>query len=523
MEEISIPSVLNAIFGQTPKSLVNQAYLDQANPAPTTPGDPGYADTMGYGQPGMTNNLGNAVKQLPYTDPNIFTKIFNSGLANQISSANAAYQLRPGEAQQQYDIQRGQLKQAVGSIPVGQLPFNGNVEATISGAQFPNISAPVLLSGQNSTALSDAGYPAQSARAAVNEAWANTLDAQNKASQAQAEANEGVPSSRASTEAMRLSAAKGLAFNQNVMAPSDLKEAWLNSQYNRATTIAALKRQATSEKTKDIYGKVQQLMAEGAYNKQPDVNTAEGRKAAYDATVSGALPQTAGIDKQTAILNAIGQNANAHYQPAGSPISRQIYDDGGGNYRVGDIETTPGYIRAASKMNQLSQLGDFSSAGSSLSGGATRIPGGTTIRSPDGSALPMKPTGTPIHLGGDSDVAVPANLPMPARPVRAEPIVPSQPGSSSLAVPTVAPAVANVVKQALMNQPTAATSTAPRSGDDALSAYQNGKMSKTDAMKVLRKHIIGPEWVQASVTPTWHWDMQKGSNGNLTHTYLDTK
>ena len=445
MGDIDIPSVLNAIFGQTPKSLVNQAYLDQANPAPTTSGDPGYASIMGYEQPGETNNLGNAVKQLPYTTPNLFTRLVNPELANQISSANAAYQLRPGEAQQQYDIQRNQLGQDYDTIPAQYK--NPDRNWGITSGKYTGFSPKALSTSQEDIDYMNMGGPMKSAQAQANEAYQRTVESQNAAWRARENDRLATPSAQAYNDLVRTVASTGSGLSQIHLQPKETKNTELGLDQSNFSTQAAIDRQNTVKSADDLIAKGRVIQAKGLVGRLPNLNIAEYNKAADDAGLSSTLAKTLGLRKLTSILNDIGQNKNAQHQPITNMLGWDV-NNIGDDYRV---KNRPGYppgaLVAANKMAQLgTTLGPIMDSvnggqGSTLPSSAIRIPGGSTIRSPDGSAIPMKPEwntedSTQIHLGGDSDVVVPANLPMPARPVRAEP---------SLSVPAqVIPAAAAV-------------------------------------------------------------------------------
>lgn len=129
---------------------------------------------------------------------------------------------------------------------------------------------------------------------------------------------------------------------------------------------------------------------------------------------------------------------------------------------------------------------------------------------PAAAAAPATTTTTPGKFkvvsisphGSAAEAPAPATAPLPA----AAPVAPT--------APTPAPAPSPAPRAA-----------APaRSGTDeekVLKSYRSGEISKSDAMKLIGRHILGPEWVTSSVEKKWHWEMKEDETGKLSHYYID--
>ena len=98
---------------------------------------------------------------------------------------------------------------------------------------------------------------------------------------------------------------------------------------------------------------------------------------------------------------------------------------------------------------------------------------------------------------------------------------PSAPATTAQGSPPGADAIVSLASRlgtASVGSTNASPKTDPMANEEsALSAWRSGEISKTEAQKVLRRHIMGPEWSTSDIPKkSWHFNMKNG-----THVYED--
>lgn len=220
------------------------------------------------------------------------------------------------------------------------------------------------------------------------------------------------------------------------------------------------------------------------------------------------------------------QEVNQIYKVAGEKIPYPEVEGVGLAFRY-DEKGNP--IRIAGEEEKPSFMSDVWEAIKSAPGKALGLGKGRTTEAP--TVIPNAPVMAPTSVPSwppSADQLQPSTEAFPTPVIApqgsiAPPPEAAQPAPAPFALgqAPIPPSVqATGVPQPAAQQ-MAASSPPVVDEERVLDAWRNGEISKTDAMRAIGRHIIGPEWTSAKTEDKWHWEMKKDASGKMTHYYPD--